>query len=249
MTFNPSKCKVMHMSRKKVCSSASLQYHLNDKPLESVTHISDLGVIVSKDLSWANHIEDICTKANKTLGLIKRVCARDVVDANTRKLLYCAVVRPKLEYASCVWSPYSAKQRKLIENVQRRATKFILNYPPRDVTYRDRLISLNILPLEHRRELHDLTLLYKIKYNLLNVTFNQYLTPATNPYVTRNFDPNNYNIIVSKNQEFFRKSYFPRTVILWNNLPPNIKAAHSLQTFKQHLHTYYKAKLFTYIPP
>ena len=101
------------------------------------------------------------------------------------------------------------------------------------------LISLNILPLEHRRELHDLTLLYKIKYNLLNVTFNQYLTPATNLYATRNFDPNNYNIIVSKNQEFFRKSYFPRTVILWNNLPPNIKAVHSLQTFKQHLHTYY----------
>jgi hypothetical protein len=171
------------------------------------------------------------------------------VDANTRKLLYCAVVRPKLEYASCVWSSYSAKQRKLIENVQRRATKFILNYPPRDVTYRERLISLNILPLEQRRELHDLTLLYKIKYNLLNVTFNQYLTPATNSYATRNFDPNNYNIIVSKNQEFFRQSYFLRTVILWNNLPPNIKAAHSLQTFKQHLHTYYKAKLFTYIPP
>jgi hypothetical protein len=114
MTFNPSRCKVMHMSRKKVCSSASLQYHLNDKPLESVTHISDQGVIVSKDLSWANHIEDICTKANKTLGLIKQVCARDVVDANTRKLLFCAVV----------------------------ATKLILNYPPRDVTYRDRLISL-----------------------------------------------------------------------------------------------------------
>jgi hypothetical protein len=63
-----------------------------DKPLEIVTHISDLGVIVSKDLSWANHIEYIRTKANKTLGLTKRVCARDVVDANTRKLLYCAVV-------------------------------------------------------------------------------------------------------------------------------------------------------------
>ena len=200
MTFNPPKCKVMHMSRKKVCSSAPLQYYLNDKPLESVTHISDLGATVSKDLSWAKHIEDICTKANKTLGLIKRVCARDVVDANTRKLLYCAVVRPKLEYASGVWSPYSAKQRKLIENVQRRATKFILNYPPRDVTYRDRLISL---------------------------TFSH----------------------LNKNQEFFRKSYFPRTVILWNNPPPNIKAAHSLQTFKQHLHTYYKAKLFTHTPP
>jgi hypothetical protein len=111
------------------------------------------------------------------------------------------------------------------------------------------VISSNILPLEHRRELHDLTLLYKIKYNLINVTFNQYLTPATNPYATRNFDPNNYNIIVSNNQEFFRQSYFPRTVILWNNLPPNLKAAHSLQIFKHHLQSYYKVKLFTYTPP
>ena len=117
-----------------------------------------------------------------------------------------------------------------------RVRVFILNYPPRDVTYRDKLISLNISHLN-------------IKYNLINVNFNQYLTPATNPYATRNFDPNNYNIIVSNNQEFFRQSYFPRTVILWNNLPPNIKTAHSLQIFKHHLQSYYKAKLFTYIPP
>ena len=144
---------------------------------------------------------------------------------------------------------FSNRKVKYTISTFRRATKFILNYPPRDVTYRDRLISLNILPLEHRRELHDLTLLYKIKYNLISVTFNQYLTPASNPYATRNFDPNNYNIIVSNNQEFFRQSYFPRTVILWNNLPPNLKAAHSLQIFKHHLQSYYKAKLFTYIPP
>ena len=41
MMFNPSKCIVMHMSRKKVCSCASIQYHLNGNPLESVTHISE----------------------------------------------------------------------------------------------------------------------------------------------------------------------------------------------------------------
>jgi hypothetical protein len=130
----------------------------------------------------SNHIEDICTKANKTLGLIKRVCARDVVGANTRKLPYCAVVRPKLE--SCVWSPYSAKQRKLIENVQRRGTKFILNYPPRDVTYRDRLISLNFLPLEHRRELYDLTLLYKITLLMSPLTNTLHLQLTPMPHTT-----------------------------------------------------------------
>ena len=46
----------------------------------------------------------------------------------TRKLLYTALVRPLLEYSSSVWSPYFVKHRRLIENIQRRATKFILNY-------------------------------------------------------------------------------------------------------------------------
>jgi hypothetical protein len=47
MTFTPSKFKVMHMSRKKVCSFASLQYHLNDT---SLTWLSSY-----LKTSWANH--------------------------------------------------------------------------------------------------------------------------------------------------------------------------------------------------
>ena len=39
--------------------------------LEQVTHISDLGIVVSSDLTWFTHIENIVAKANKTLGLIK----------------------------------------------------------------------------------------------------------------------------------------------------------------------------------
>ena len=62
---------------------------------------------------------------------------RDLQDIQTRKIIYCALVRPKLEYGSSLWSPYTKKYAKLIENVQRRATKFILNYPE-DMKYIDR---------------------------------------------------------------------------------------------------------------
>jgi hypothetical protein len=34
-----------------------------------------------------------------------------------------------LEYASSLWSPYTIKHKRLVENVQWRATKFILDYP------------------------------------------------------------------------------------------------------------------------
>jgi len=50
----------------------------------------------------------------------------------------------------------------LLENVQRRATKFILNHP-RDMSYRDRLVKFSLLPLESRREMKDLVLIYNAR--------------------------------------------------------------------------------------
>ena len=50
----------------------------------------------------------------------------------------------------------------LLENVQRRATKFILNYP-KDMSYKDQLLKLNLLPLEYRRDLKDLVLIFKAR--------------------------------------------------------------------------------------
>ena len=93
------KFKVMHISRKKLPNKH--QYNLDDQSLEQVTNIKDLGITVSSNLSWSKHIEVTAAKANKTLGLIKRIC-RDINDCATRRLLYCSLVRPKLEYASNV---------------------------------------------------------------------------------------------------------------------------------------------------
>ena len=58
-------------------------------------------------------------------------------------LQFCPQSPSILEYSSCLWSPYTIKHRALIENIQRRATKFILNYPPSEVSYLDRLVHLS----------------------------------------------------------------------------------------------------------
>ena len=41
------------------------------------------------------------------------------------KLLFAALVRPHLEFGNCVWAPYLEKDKKLIENVLKRATKVV----------------------------------------------------------------------------------------------------------------------------
>ena len=151
--FNKSKCHILHASRR--ISQTLAQYELDGHRLDCLPYVKDLGVIVSSDLRLSKHIEVIVAKANKTLGLIKQL----VKDTSDLKILYCALARPILEYACNLWLPYTVKQ-PLIENVQLRATKFILNYA-QDLKYVDRLIQINILPLEFRRDISDLCLVFK----------------------------------------------------------------------------------------
>ena len=89
MKFNPKKCKVMHISRKKFPNKH--QYNLDDQSFEQVTNIKELGITVSSNLSWSKHIKVTVAKSKKTLGLIKRIC-RYINDCATRRLLYCSLV-------------------------------------------------------------------------------------------------------------------------------------------------------------
>ena len=157
MDLNATKCMTKHISRK--ITPLQTQYSINENILEQVPIIKDLGVLITNNLSWSKHMESIVLKANITLGLIKRIC-REVKNINTRRILYRTLVRPKLEYASSVWSPYTIKHRMLVENVQRQAAKLILNYPE-NMSYVDRLHKTNLLPLEYRREISDIVLLFK----------------------------------------------------------------------------------------
>jgi len=93
------------------------------------------------------------------LGLIKRTC-KDLDDPKTLCTLYCSLVHSNLEYFSVVWSPYTKRNTDKLERVQRGVTKFILKS---DDPYDIRLKKLNLMSLEKRRSLTDVTFLYTCK--------------------------------------------------------------------------------------
>ena len=89
------------------------------------------------------------------------------------------------------------------------------------------------MPLEYRRE--QKTLLYKLKMAAIHINFDRYFTPVTCCHVTRNFNENNLNLIFNHKQNYFRGSFFPRVVALWNNLKQDLKDSTSLSCFKRKL--------------
>ena len=165
MQFNIEKCKFMRFSHKK--SITDIHFDMNGVLLNRVRSVKDLGILVTDDLRWAQHISEITFKANRTLGLVKRVC-RDIKDVHIRKALYCSLIRPQLEYATELWSPNQVKYKHMLENIQRRATKFILDYPLH-CSYSERLVKLNLLPLEHRRIWNDVVFFFKCQNGLYDI--------------------------------------------------------------------------------
>ena len=68
-------------------------------------------------------------------GLIKRTFT--CMDKEMFFPLFKTLIRPHLEYATVVWSPFLKKDIFLIENVQRRATKIVKNIS--NLSYEERL--------------------------------------------------------------------------------------------------------------
>ena len=96
MSFNPSKCQVIHVTRRK--NPFQTDYHLHGCVLESEPSAKYLGVTISEDLRWTDHINNISKKANQTLGFIK--CNIWVHNRDLKATAYKTLVRPQLEYAS-----------------------------------------------------------------------------------------------------------------------------------------------------
>ncbi len=129
MSFNPSKCQVVHISKRK--TPIDTCYLLHNTKLDSVTSAKYLGVTISNDLTWNTHIDNITKKANQTLGFLRRNIK--VHSEPLKSTAYKTLVRPQLEYSSTVWSPHTESSISQIESIQRRAARWVKPETAKDV--------------------------------------------------------------------------------------------------------------------
>ena len=142
--------------------------------LDSVTDHPYLGVELSRNLDWGQHVNNKVMKANRSIGFLRRnlsSCPEGVKEA-----AYKVLVRPHVEYASSVWDPHLKKHVKQIEVVQRRAAYFVKNcYIREPGTVTNLLNGLNWIPLKVRRTISRLTLFHKAIHGDGGLAFPDYV--------------------------------------------------------------------------
>ena len=224
MRFQPTKCNIMRLSRKK--NNIDFKYKLKGTELEQLDSIKYLGVNIASNLHWAKHIDEICNKAYKILGLLKRnlsSCPQEV-----KMLAYKGLIRPILEYASAVWDPHQKFLQEKLEKVQNQAARFIAsNYSQEPGSMTKILLDLKLEPLKERRKKSRLILFCKALHHRAAIPTGMLQRPKRQ---TRNMHSEHF-INLHSRTDTLKASFIPNTVKEWNLLPSEVieksKAARS----------------------
>ena len=104
--------------------------------------------------------------------------------------------------------------------------------------YKDRLLTLNSLPINYWLEYLELIFFFKCKLVDIRINMNNYLSYSDNR--TRRYGTLK---LLSCNISLFRDTFFVRIVHLWNAIPDNTKSSSSLVVFKKQLNLFYFSRL------
>ena len=143
------------------------------------------------------------------------------------------MVRPTLEYASTVWDPKPPTLKHKLEQVQRKAARFVNSeYTDRTPGCVTKMVQgLGWQPLEHRRYLSRIIMLFKIHHKLVEVSgaseilhLNDRRTRGSHRF-SQTFG----------GTTIYRESFFPLTISDWNRLPTYITDCSSIEAFRTRL--------------
>ena len=168
-------------------------------------------------MRWKTHVNNVCTKANRSLGFLRKnlySCPQEVKEA-----AYKGWVRPVLDYGSSVWDPPGVVLQEELENVQKRAARFVTSnyiYETRSmtgITGQSKWESL-----KKRRKDNRLILLYKGLKGKASVPTDD-IIPKTGR--ARNQQPMEFQTPIA-NTDVYKGSFFTQTIRDWNVLPDSL---------------------------
>ena len=163
MKFNNDKFELIKFGLGLVLKDKSVYFGPDGSEIKAKCNVKDLGVTISSNGSFSEHINKVCDKARDMSSWVLRTfSSRSPLLMST---LWKALVQPILDYCSQLWCPTKPGQIKQLEEIQKcftRKIKFDYN-----LNYWERLESMRIYSQERRRERYRILYLWKMLENMV----------------------------------------------------------------------------------
>ena len=183
-----------------------------------------LGVTFDVNLTWKNHIDELCLKLSKTVGVVSKL-RYYVINIDVPKILYTSLIYPFFY----LWCPYLGSN---IPNVPINPLTTLQKHLVRIMTFSEPqshseplLKSLNLLKFCDIIHVEILSFVYQWFHKLTPSCFADYFKQISSVYLYYTPQSNNENLFVNKVQtsQYGLRSFCFSGVKLWNSLPLDVK--------------------------
>ena len=213
-----------------------LKLHYRNEEIIKVQNIKFLGIYLDDKLSWNYHINDLCKKLSKNIGVLYRL---QFLPQKILKLLYYSLVFSHLNYCNMIWGFTSKTNLNRIHKLQKRVVRIITH--SNFLCHSDPLFKqLQILPIHDIILFNVATFMFMLLKNIpLPDSFKECFTMncQIHEYSTRHaldFHLPLHRTSTSKDSIFFHGP------LIWNSLPDVLKQCNTLKRFKIHVQGLFK---------
>lgn len=189
-----------------------------------------LGVCIDNDLKWTEHINLLCDRLKKYVGIFYRL--RTKLQQQCLKTLYFAFVYPHLLHGIEVYANTGVTHLTKLITLNNKILRILQN-KPYNTPVIDLYTAYNTLPIPQLHSQQLLLLVHKCIYHkhLLPKMFLDYFHDNQSVYT---YDTRNKTdlYMLSVNTTFGQRCVKFKGASLWNDLPPFIKNITSINKFK-----------------
>ena len=226
LSLSIEKTNFINFSKGKNNIDKDINIRIGNENVKRVDSTKFLGIIIQENLSWKMHIDKICSKMMKAIGIMNRM--KSFLPQNSLRMLYNTLVVPHMTYSCEVWgSTYPSNLTKIVL-IQKKALRIIndLNF----LDHCEHLFDRKCMKFQKLTKLKIAIFMYKVKMKILP------------PPIQKLFTSNNQQMNTRQNIDFVLK--YARTtnklhslsysgVRTWNDIPQTIRNSASISTFKK----------------
>ena len=156
----------------------------NSTPMEVVSNARYLGLFISSDITWDNHVSHMCKQLYYMLSMLRRMSK--IFPQSLLVKIYKTFIQPKIDYGNTVWGYTTETNINKIQRMQNHAARIILkNFDYINTRGIDLVRQLGLFDIRSRRDYFTRVFMFKAIHGLAP----SYISDC----IDMNFDVNGYN--------------------------------------------------------
>lgn len=231
---------IIFCNKNKKYAKEEAKLFIDNIRINQVPIVKFLGVIVDEKLTWKHHIQFVCKKIIKSIGILSRV--RSLINHSCILIFYYSLIYPYIMYCNTVWAATCPTFLNMIFSIQKKFLR-MMSLAKRSDSSAPLFRKFKLLSIFNVNIYQTCVFMYKYVHltHQLPSTFQNFFTFSS--------DRHSYN---TRRSEYFHLPYCRTSLCqhtlkyrgpsLWNNLPPSLQSTSTLSLFKKHLKNFLMSK-------